>query len=104
MAIIVGGFFVDSGDNKSNAIVQQESKNTTRIWLEYGKNPSKYCQTFRMGRHKYEIPVTNLVHFRVIVLLKYCYTFSYRMSQQAWDARPKTLFTSRNARDVTKNT
>ena len=29
MAIIVGGFFVDSGDNKSNNIVQQESKNTT---------------------------------------------------------------------------
>ena len=29
MAIMVGGFFVDSGDNKSNAIVQQESKNTT---------------------------------------------------------------------------
>ena len=29
MAIIVGGFFVDSDDNKSNAIVQQESKNTT---------------------------------------------------------------------------
>ena len=28
MAIIVGGFFVDSGDNKSIAIVQQESKNT----------------------------------------------------------------------------
>ena len=28
MAIIVGGFFLDSGDNKSNAIVQQESKNT----------------------------------------------------------------------------
>ena len=26
MAIIVGGFFVDSGDIKSNAIVQQESK------------------------------------------------------------------------------
>ena len=29
MAIMVGGFFVDSGDNKSKAIVQQESKNTT---------------------------------------------------------------------------
>ena len=29
MAIIVGGLFVDSGDNKSNAIVQQELKNTT---------------------------------------------------------------------------
>ena len=29
MAIKVDGFFVDSGDNKSNAIVQQESKNTT---------------------------------------------------------------------------
>ena len=29
MAIIVGGFFVDSGDNESNAIVRQESKNTT---------------------------------------------------------------------------
>ena len=28
MAIIVGGFFVDSGDNKSNAIVQQELKST----------------------------------------------------------------------------
>ena len=28
MAILVGGFFVDSGDNKNNAIVQQESKNT----------------------------------------------------------------------------
>ena len=26
MAIIVGGFFVDSGDNKSNTIVQQGSK------------------------------------------------------------------------------
>ena len=49
MAITVGGFFVDSGDNKSNAIVQPESKNTTWIWLEYGKNPSKYCQTFRTG-------------------------------------------------------
>ena len=29
MAIKVGGFFVDSGENKSNAIVQQESKITT---------------------------------------------------------------------------
>ena len=28
MAIIVGGFFEDSGDNKSNAIVQQESNST----------------------------------------------------------------------------
>ena len=28
MAIIVGRFFVASGDNKSKAIVQQESKNT----------------------------------------------------------------------------
>ena len=27
--IIVGAFFLDSGDNKSNAFVQQESKNTT---------------------------------------------------------------------------
>ena len=28
MAILVGGFFVNSGDNKSNPIVHQESKNT----------------------------------------------------------------------------
>ena len=28
MAIIVGGFFENSGDNKSNAIVQQESNIT----------------------------------------------------------------------------
>ena len=28
MAILVVGFFVYSGDNKSNAIVQQKSKNT----------------------------------------------------------------------------
>ena len=52
MAIIVGGILVDSGDNKSNSIVQQESKNTTWIWFEYGKNPSRYCQTFRTGWHK----------------------------------------------------
>ena len=36
MAIIVSGFFVDSGDNKSNAIVQQESKsycvNLVGVW------------------------------------------------------------------------
>ena len=29
MAIVVVGFFVDSGDNESNAIVQPESKTTT---------------------------------------------------------------------------
>ena len=31
------------------------------------------------NKTKYQIPVQNVVHFTVIVLLKYCYTFSYRM-------------------------
>ena len=37
MAIIVGGFFVDSGDNKSNAIVQQNR----RIQREFGWSMAK---------------------------------------------------------------
>ena len=46
MAIIVGGFFVDSGDIKSNAIVQQESKSIAWIWFCMAKIRRRIVKLF----------------------------------------------------------